>query len=77
MPTSDSGAAPPNGNVLRLAIVCTTFVIVIDLIGAALIRLNGYDPIVFGDISKVGIGILGGVVMDRAGIAYAERRRSE
>ena len=68
MPTPDSDAKPHNGNVMRLAVICVTLVIIVDLIGALMIRLNGYEPIVFGDISKVGIGILGGVVMDRIAV---------
>ena len=59
-------APTPKNGVLRLAVICITLLIALDLAGAALIRLKGYEPIVFGDLSKVGIGILGGVVLDRA-----------
>ena len=65
--------APQRDGVVRLAVVCVTVLIALDLMGAALIRLNGYDPIVFGDLSKVGIGILGGVVLDRAISRHGER----
>lgn len=65
MNTDRSKDGPQNG-VLRLSILCITFLVALDLVGAAVIRLNGYDLVVFGDISKYGIGILGGVLLDRA-----------
>lgn len=63
-PTSPPGA---DTRTLHLVILCVTLLIALDLICTLVLRLKtGAFPVVFGDLSKVGIGILGGVVMDRA-----------
>jgi hypothetical protein len=49
-----------------LTIVCVSFLIALDLVCALILRLEtGAFPVVFGDLSKVGIGILGGAVLER------------
>lgn len=54
-----------------LIVVCVTVIVIVDLVGAVLVRLlMGDVPVVMGDVAKVGIG---GLVM--AGGMGAARRK--
>ncbi len=81
MPTPDSGAtspppvAAPENGILKRAVNWIGFLIALDLIGAGVVRLQtGEPPTVFGDLSKVGITILGTVVAERLARQYLDRR---